>query len=81
MKKIIRVVSVKPLPNYKLLVGFDTDEKKIFDFSKYLDMPMFKKLKDKSLFNKATTNWETVVWDDETDIAPERLYSDGIIVK
>ena len=75
---IIFVTSVKALPDYKLLVGFNTGEKKIFNFAVYLDFPPYRKLKNPELFGKATTNGETVIWDKDTDIAPERLYSDGI---
>lgn len=77
---MILVKSVKALPEYKLLVGFNTGEEKIFDFSKYLEYPVFKKLKNPILFNKAFVEGHTVVWDENTDIAPERLYSDGILV-
>jgi len=76
---MILVDSVKVLPNYKLLVGFNTGEKKIFDFSKYLDLPIFNKLKNPVLFNRAFADGITVVWDEDTDIAPERLYSDGVL--
>jgi len=79
-KDIILVTSVKALDGYKLLVCFNTQEKKMFDFSKYLEWNVFKKLKDPELFNKVTTNGETVIWDDQTDIAPERLYSDGVLL-
>ncbi|MDR0515577.1 MAG: DUF2442 domain-containing protein [Fibromonadaceae bacterium] len=77
---MVLVDSVKALPDYKLLVGFNTGEEKIFDFSKYLSLPIFSKLKNPVLFNKAFADGTTVVWDDDTDIAPERLYSDSVSV-
>ena len=83
MKKcgnMILVDSVKALPEYKLLVNFNTGEKKVFDFSKYLNYPVFNKLKNPILFNKVFADGHTVVWDEDTDIAPERLYSDGVLV-
>lgn len=41
------VVSVKPMEDYKLLLGFENGEKKIFDVSKYLEICKFQELKDK----------------------------------
>ena len=84
MKKqndMILVASVKTLPDYKLLVGFNTGEKKEFDFSKYLEMPVFRKLKNPVLFARARADGTTVVWDEDTDISPERLYSEGFLVR
>jgi hypothetical protein len=77
---LIDVISVRTLPDYKLLLEFETGEKKIFDFSSKLEYPIFKKLKNKTLFDKAHVMYGTVVWDENTDIAPERLYSDSIPV-
>jgi len=78
---MVLVDSVKVLPDYKLLVDFNTGEEKIFDFSKYLNYPIFSKLKNPVLFNRAFADGTTVIWDEDTDIAPERLYSDGVSIK
>jgi len=78
--ELIDVITVKTLPDYKLFLKFETGENKIFDFKPKLDMPVFRKLKNEKLFNMAHVEYGTVVWDDNTDIAPERLYSDGVLV-
>ena len=45
----------------------------------YLNYPMYKPLEDISLFNSVSTNGQTVVWNDEIDIAPETLFENGTI--
>ena len=80
-KKPISVKAVRPLDGYKLLVRFMTDEQKIFDFMPLLDKPCFAPLEDKAVFDRAYVDYGTVTWNDgEIDIAPERLYSDGVSV-
>ena len=44
----------------------------------YLKYPMYKPLENPSIFNMAHTNGETVVWNDDIDIAPETLYEKGL---
>jgi hypothetical protein len=78
--ELIDVIAVNTLPDHKLFLEFETGEKKIFDFKPKLDMPVFRKLKSENLFNMAHVEYGTVVWDENTDIAPERLYSDGVLV-
>ena len=78
--ELIDVISVQILPNYKLLLKFETGEIKLFNFKPKLDMPVFRKLKNEKLFEMAHVEYGTVVWDAHTDIAPETLYSDGVPV-
>ena len=81
-KKILHVKSVSPLEEYKLLITFDTDEQKIYDFRPLLEKPCFMPLKDKSVFDKAYVEYGTVCWNNgEIDIAPERIYEDGTAVE
>ena len=49
MKEIIKV---EPLEDYKLLLTFENNEKKIKDMKPYLNKGIFKKLKDINFFNK-----------------------------
>ena len=78
--ELIDVIAVKTLPDHKLFLEFETGEKKIFDFKPKLNIPVFQKLKNEKLFSMAHVEYGTVVWDDNTDIAPERLYSDSVNV-
>ena len=65
--------------HYKLWVRFNTGEAKIFDFKPMLDMPAFAALKNTELFNRVYIDYGVPVWNDgDIDIAPERIYRDGV---
>jgi len=44
----LSVISAKALDDYKLLIGFENNEQKIFDAKPYLEIGKFKELKDKN---------------------------------
>lgn len=71
---LINVIAVKALPNYCLLVTFETNEQKRFDMKPYLSATVFQPLKNPSFFKLARVNYGTVTWPNEIDIAPETLY-------
>ncbi len=71
MESVTRVV---PRENYRLELEFDTGEVRLFDVTPYLDMGVFKQLRDHSVFAKAYVAFDTVCWPGEIDIAPETLY-------
>ena len=72
-----RVKSILPMPNFILEVVFRNDEKKRFDVKPYMNLGLFKELKDLSLFQTATAKSGTVVWDNGLDICPDTLYIEG----
>ncbi len=69
-----KVIKVQPLPDYKLLLFFDTNEKKIFDVAPYITGDWFGKLADLDYFNSAHIAGKTVQWVGGQDIAPHELY-------
>lgn len=78
---MLKIKSVRPLGDYRLWVCFSTDETKIFDFKPLLDDPVFIPLKDKAVFEQVYVDYSVAVWNDgDIDIAPEKLYADGIAV-
>lgn len=78
---MLKLKSVRPLSEFRLWVRFSTDETKIFDFKPLLDDPVFIPLKDKSVFDRVYVDYGVAVWNDGAiDIAPEKLYADGIAV-
>lgn len=77
-KWIVKAVQV--LDDYKLLLTFQYDEKKIYDMKPLLKYNIFKPLENISLFKLAHTDGCTVVWTDEIDIDPESLYEEGISI-
>jgi hypothetical protein len=69
-----KIVDVKPLSDYKLLLMYETDERKIFDVAPYISGDWFGKLKDSQYFNTVRPNGNTVEWKGGQDIAPHELY-------
>ena len=74
MEAIHGIVSAKPLDGYRVDVVFDTGDKAIFDCSRYLDKPYWRRLKDKSFFNQVFVGHGTLVWPNEIDIGPEDVW-------
>ena len=69
-----RILSVKPLPDYCLLIAFETGEQKIFDVKPYIIGEWFGALKDEAVFRTVRPCGTTVEWADGQDIAPHELY-------
>ena len=69
-----KVITVKPLNNYKLFLSFDTGEQRIFDVLPYIDGEWYGKLLDQSVFSTVHIAGHTVEWVDGQDIAPHELY-------
>jgi len=75
----LKISGVRPLENYRLWVRFSTGEAKIFDFRPLLAEPAFAALANKDVFNGVYIDYGVTVWDNGAiDIAPEKLYRDGI---
>lgn len=75
----IRARAVRPIKNYKLLIIFNNNEKRVFDFKPYLDFPCYKLLNDEKVFEMVYVDYGTAVWNDgKIDIAPETLYEESV---
>jgi len=72
-----RVLSVKPLQNYKLLLEFTNNEKKIYDCRPLLNFGVFNELNDWNYFCKVQVEFGSVAWPNEQDICPDTLYLDS----
>lgn len=71
------VTDVIPLPDYFILITFETGETKIFDVKVLFDRPRWKALQAVELFNEISVFEGTVIWPNGLDISPEWLYEDG----
>ena len=81
-KPAIKVSGVRPLNDYRLWVRFNTGEAKIFDFAPLLSTMAFSPLADKKIFDSVYIDYGVVVWNDgDIDIAPEKLYEDGVFAQ
>lgn len=76
----LAIKEVNPLDNYLLLLTFENGEKRQFDMKPYLDLGIFKELKDLRLFRTVKTNFDSIEWDNEADLDPEVLYQNSIRV-
>lgn len=68
------VIKVEPLKDYKLLLTFNNNEKKIKDMKPYLDKGVFKKLKNINFFNTVKIKFGTISWGENIDMCADSLY-------
>lgn len=73
----LSVTDVKVMDNYQLLLTFENKEKRLFDMTPYLNLGIFKPLKDKNLFKTVKISFDTIEWSNGADIDPETLYSNS----
>lgn len=69
-----KVINVKVLEDYKLELTFDNNVVKIKDMKPLLDKGVFKKLKNKEIFNSVKINYDTICWGEDIDLCPDSLY-------
>jgi hypothetical protein len=69
-----RPIFVAATENYTLKITFNNGETRIFNVTPYLAYPAFEGLKAISLFLQAHIAHNTVVWNEDIDMAPENLY-------
>lgn len=75
MKNPVWVVKeVTAREDYTLLITFANDEKRIYDARPLLEQPIYSPLKNLEFFMTVKADCDTVVWNDDIDIAPEHLY-------
>ncbi|MCX6160617.1 MAG: DUF2442 domain-containing protein [Ignavibacteriae bacterium] len=69
-----RVKNVIPNNNYTLTITFSNNEVKVFDVKPYLEIGIFKELKDLSLFNSVKPFLNSIQWINGQDFCPDTLY-------
>ncbi len=72
------VKKVKPLENYCLMLWFENGEQKVFDLKPYLNIGVFKQLKNTSLFASARVVVGSVEWSNGIDLSYDTLYLEGL---
>ena len=71
------VEEVQPNKDYTLTIKFHDGSVKIFDCKPLLDKKIYEPLKNPGFFMQAKAEFNTVIWNDDIDIAPEYLYDAG----
>lgn len=74
------VKTVRPLSNYLIYVEIEDGRKGIFDLKPYLDIGVFRELRNVHYFNQVGILFGAVTWPNEQDIAPETLLSEMLPV-
>ena len=72
-----RVINVRPEHDFTLLITFTNGEVKKFDVKPYLDIGVFKELKDLSIFNSVKPSLGSIQWANGLDLCPDTLYLDS----
>ena len=71
------VISVQALQDFKLLVEFETGERRRFDVGPLLEFPVYQRLRKANYFASARVENGTVVWDEQCDLSPDSIYLQG----
>jgi len=69
-----RVKNVTPNPDFTLNIEFTSNEVKVFDMKPYLDIGIFRELKDYNKFRFIKPFLGSVQWSGGQDICPDTLF-------
>lgn len=75
-----RAVSVEPLDNFLLRIGFDNGEIRIFDVKPLIRGSWMGELADQAYFKTVRIGGLSVEWPHDQDICPDQLYECSIPV-
>ena len=73
-----RVVAVQPYADYTLVLTFANGEVKIFDVKPYLNIGIFRELRDQRYFNSVRPVLGSIQWQNGQDFCPDTLYLDSL---
>ncbi len=69
---------VTPLDDFKLILTFDKNEKRLYDFSPNLNHKYYSNLKQLSLFKSVSVNDGEIEWATGQDFCPNTLYEESV---
>jgi hypothetical protein len=72
----MKIVSVKPLPDFKLQATFDDGVCGIIDLKEYVKQGIFSVLQTEDLFNKVYTNGYAIAWSEDLEIDAIAIYAE-----
>ena len=76
-----KVLNVKAVDNYNLIITYENGEIKSFDVKPYIIGEWFGQLKDKKIFQTVKPCGNTVEWADGQDIASHELYDLSVTMR
>ena len=76
----MKIIKVEPLQDFRLLITYEGQEKRIFDMKKcwLWNKGAFLQLHDFTEFAKVQPIFDTVQWSNGLEIAPEELYDNSM---
>ncbi len=69
-----RVKKVTPSDDFTIEITFDNGEVKVFDMKPYLEIGVFKELKNISEFKTVKVSLGSIQWRNGQDLCPDTLY-------
>jgi hypothetical protein len=72
------ITNVQAIDNYLLILTFKNGEKRQFDMKPYLEIGIFKELKDERLFKTVKPSFDSIEWDNKADFDPEVLFQNSV---
>ena len=72
------VQRVEPLSGHSLVLTFENGERRIFDVTPYLDLGIFREMRDLAVFNSVRVSFDTIEWANGADLCPETLYYSSV---
>jgi len=73
-----RVEKVRPADDYRLILKFANGEIRVFDVGPYLNIGIFRELKDQNKFRSVRVFLGSVQWQGGQDFCPDTLYLDSV---
>ena len=74
------VKRVRALSDYRLRLTFANGEVRVFDMRPYLDIGVFRELRDPALFRTVRPFLGSIAWKNEQDLCPDTLYEESVPV-
>ena len=68
------VTQVEPISDHRLILTFDTGERRVFDVTPLLTLGRFRELASPQFFRRVRVAFDTVEWENGLDLDPEYLY-------
>lgn len=69
---------VRPSDDYRLILRFANGEIRVFDVGPYLNIGIFRELKDQNKFRSVRVFLGSVQWQGGQDFCPDTLYLDSV---
>ncbi len=76
----MKIINVKPMKDYNLIVSFDDGRIIKYDVKPLLESKVFSPLKDMMFFKLVKPTWCGIEWTDDIDICADSIINDGIRV-